>query len=194
MLYKITLIGFVFSMLLCDIYKVNANESSVFWVGRKITGEHNGTIDIKEGYINIENGEISEGIFHIDMNSISVVDMTQEYNKKLENHLKDSDFFDVQKFPLASFEIKGLYNFFMIDNVLFKGALTIKGTTIEKNIPVMISVNDSIAEAIGTIEVDRTLFGITYGSSSFFTGLADRAIDNHFTLKFKIVANKLINP
>ena len=50
-----------------------------------------------------------------------------------------------------------------------------------------ISVNDSIAEAVGVIDIDRTLFGITYGSSSFFDNLADRAIDNNFTLKLFIL-------
>ena len=57
-------------------------------------------------------------------------------------------------------------------------------------IPATISINDSIAESIGIINVDRTLFGIIYGSGSFFDDIADRAIDDNFTLKFKLVAKK----
>ena len=190
MFYKIILTSFIFSIFLCDIYKVDPNQSSIFWIGRKITGEHNGTIDIKDGYIAVENGSIISGEFEIDMNSIAVLDMNEEYNKKLESHLKDPDFFDVEKFSSSSFRIKNTYDFFIIDNIVFEGDLKIKDKTIEKNIPATIAVNDSIAEAIGIIHLDRTLFGITYGSSSFFDGLADRAIDNNFTLKFKIVAVK----
>ena len=79
-------------------------------------------------------------------------------------------------------------NFFIIDNIAFKGGLKIKDRVVEKIIPASISINDSVAEAIGIIDIDRTLFGITYGSDSFFDGLADKAINNNFTLKFKIVA------
>jgi len=188
MMHKIILVAFIFSISLCDIYKIDIDKSKIYWIGRKITGQHNGTIDIKNGYIDINQGSITDGLFEIDMSSITVLDMNEKYNKKLESHLKNSDFFDVQEFPVSVFKIKKSYNFFMIDNIIFEGDLKIKDILIEKSIPATISVNDSIAEAIGIIEIDRTLFDITYGSSSFFDNLADRAIDNNFTLKFKIVA------
>ena len=190
MFNKIILASCIFSILFCDIYNIDTDQSSIFWIGRKITGQHNGTIDIKNGYIEIDNGSIINGKLEIDMNSITVLDMSEKYNKKLESHLKDPDFFDVEKFQSSIFEIKNSYDFFMIDNIVFEGDLTIKDITTEKKVPAAISINDSIAEAIGVIEIDRTLFGITYGSSSFFDGLADRAIDNKFTLKFKIIATK----
>ena len=187
-MHKIILVTFIFSISLCDIYKIDIDKSKIYWIGRKITGQHNGTIDIKNGYIDINQGSITDGLFEIDMSSITVLDMNEKYNKKLESHLKNSDFFDVQEFPVSVFKIKKSYNFFMIDNIIFEGDLKIKDILIEKSIPATISVNDSTAEAIGIIEIDRTLFDITYGSSSFFDNLADRAIDNNFTLKFKIVA------
>ena len=180
----------ILSIILCDEYRIDIDQSKIFWIGRKITGEHNGTINIKDGYIKIEKGSIVNGEFSIDMNSITVLDMNEKYNKKLETHLKEPDFFDVKRFPISSFKIKNAYNFFMIDNIAFKGDLNIKGITIEKIVSAAISINDSVAEAIGVIDIDRTLFGITYGSDSFFDGLADKAIDNNFTLKFKIVATK----
>ena len=188
MIHKIILVISILSIIICDIYKIDTDKSKIYWIGRKITGEHNGTIEIKDGYVNIDQGSIAGGLFEIDMNSITVVDMNEKYNKKLESHLKNSDFFDVQKFPVSTFKIKKSYNFFIIDNIIFDGDLKIKNTLIEKNIPATITVNDSVAEAVGVIDIDRTLFGITYGSSSFFNNLADRAIDNNFTLKFKIVA------
>ena len=190
MLYKIILVIFVVSISICDMYKIDTDKSKIYWIGRKITGEHNGTINIKDGYVNINEGSITSGEFQIDMNSIAVLDMSEKYNKKLESHLKDPDFFDVDLFPVSSFTINDSYDFFIIDNIVFKGDLKIKDIVVEKSIPATISVNDSIAEAIGVIDVDRTLFGITYGSSSFFDNLADRAINNNFTLKFKIVATR----
>ena len=188
MMHKIILMIFIFSISICDIYRIDSNKSKIYWIGRKITGQHNGTIDIKNGYVDINQGSITDGVFEIDMSSITVLDMNEKYNKKLASHLKDPDFFDVQKFPVSTFKIKKSYKFFMIDNIIFEGDLKVKNTLIEKNIPATISVSDSVAEAIGVIDIDRTLFGITYGSNSFFDNLADRAIDNNFTLKFKIVA------
>ena len=62
--------------------------------------------------------------------------------------------------------------------------------------PTGVSIDGYIAEAIGIVDIDRTLFGITYGSGTFFEDLADRAIDDNFTLKFKIIASShyLDNP
>jgi len=179
------------SLIICQDsvrYIIDTEESIVFWVGRKITGEHYGTINIKDGYIDISDNKVINGEFFIDMESIKVLDMSSEYNKKLESHLKSSDFFTVDQFPTASFKIKGMYDFFMIDNIGFKGDLTIKNTTIETLIAASISINDSTAESIGVINIDRTLFGITYGSGSFFDDIADKAIDDSFTLKFKLVS------
>ena len=71
-----------------------------------------------------------------------------------------------------------------------KGNLTIKDKTIDIVIPSVVSFEDNYAESVGVIDIDRTQFGITYGSGSFFEGLADRAINDNFTLKFKIIAKK----
>ena len=83
MLYKIILVIFVVSISICDIYKIDTDKSKIYWIGRKITGEHNGTINIKDGYVDINEGSITSGEFQIDMNSIAVLDMSEKYNKKL---------------------------------------------------------------------------------------------------------------
>ena len=114
MLYKIILVIFLFSILICDIYKIDTDKSKIYWIGRKITGEHNGTINIKDGYVDINQGSITNGEFEIDMASITVLDMSEKYNKKLESHLKDPDFFDVHKFPISSFKIKNSYNWHFV--------------------------------------------------------------------------------
>ena len=171
-------------------YFIDSDESEIIWTGRKINGEHYGTINFKSGFVDIQNNKIVGGEFIIDMPSIKVVDMTPEYNLKLENHLKNTDFFLVDDFPTAKFKIIGPHKFFMIDTAGIKGELTIKNTTIKKIILANISVKDTIAEATGIINIDRTLFGITYGSGSFFDNLQDRAIDDNFTLEFKAIAKK----
>ena len=125
------------------------------------------------------------------MGSIKVSDIKEEkWNKKLEGHLKSSDFFSVDEFSEASFYINGSYNFFMIESLAIQGDLTIKDQTTNMTIPSIISFEGDYAESVGVIDINRTEFGITYGSGSFFDGLADKAINDDFTLKFKIVAKK----
>ena len=50
--------------------KVSVKSSSITWVGKKVTGKHSGTIDLKDGFFEMENGNITGGEFVIDMNSI----------------------------------------------------------------------------------------------------------------------------
>ena len=180
-----------FSLLISERYIVDIDESNIFWIGRKITGEHFGTIKVKEGYIDINDNKINNGNIVIDMTSIKVLDIEKEkWNKKLEGHLKNSDFFDVEIFPEASFSINGSYDLFMIESLAIKGNITIKDQTIDTVIPSIISFEGDYAESVGVVDIDRTKFGITYGSGAFFEGLADKAINDNFTLKFKIVAKK----
>ena len=108
----------------------------------------------------------------------------------LEKHLKNSDFFDVDLFPESTFKIKKNHQLITDENIMFQGDLTIKDTTIISSIPSKILVEDNIVKAIGIVDIDRTLYGITYGSGTFFEDLTDKAIDDKFTLKFKIFADR----
>ena len=100
MIYKRLFLGLIFfSILISERYVVDIDKSSIFWIGRKMTGEHFGKIKVKEGYIDIDENRINGGNIIIDMESITVLDIEEEkWNKKLEGHLKNADFFDVNVF------------------------------------------------------------------------------------------------
>ena len=85
-------------------YDVNLEESTIEWQGFKPTGTHKGTINIISGTFTTNDGKIQSGSFVIDMSSLK----ESKDNARLEGHLKSADFFDVAKFPSASFEITGL--------------------------------------------------------------------------------------
>ena len=55
--------------------KVDVAKSSVKWLGKKVTGEHSGTISIKEGALDVTNGKVTGGKVVIDMNSITDTDL-----------------------------------------------------------------------------------------------------------------------
>ena len=159
---------FCTSILFPSRYFIDTEKSNVIWIGRKVSGEHHGVINIKRGYVDIEKKSIVGGEIVIDMKSIEVVDMSDKYNRKLEKHLKNSDFFDVDLFPESTFKIKKNHELITDENILFEGDLTIKDTTIISSIPSKILLEDNIVKAIGIVDIDRTLYGITYGSGTFF--------------------------
>lgn len=183
------LFAFAFTVVKETVYQVDPQQSKVTWVGRKVTGEHAGTIDLSSGKL-IWNGEkLTGGSFEIDMASIANTDITdQEYNQKLVGHLKSDDFFATDKHPKATFVITKVTplanNQFQV-----KGDLTIKGITKEVQFPATIQATEDQLSAKANIVVDRTLYDIRYGSGSFFDNLGDKAIDNNFELNVELVAN-----
>lgn len=171
-------------------YTVNKSESSVKWLAKKVTGQHNGTISFSEGVLVVTNGKPSGGEFVIDMNSIVCEDLTDaNWNQKLIGHLKSDDFFSVEKHPSAKLvltNVQGMGG----NKYLFKGNLTIKGITHPAEFEATVSMTEKSASAEGTIVVDRTLYDVRYGSGKFFENLGDKTIYDDFTLDFKVVATK----
>ena len=161
---------------------INANQSSVSWVGKKVTGKHTGTLGFQDGYLEMDGDNITGGKFVVDMTSLQVTDLEAGKGKeKLEGHLNSQQFFGVEEFPTATFEITNTYNNGGTYSVV--GNLTIKGHTEEVKVRLVKNGNT----ATTTFEVDRTKFGIKYGSSSFFDGLKDKAINDKFELTINLV-------
>ena len=156
---------------------INPEKSTIQWVGKKVTGQHNGTIALKKGDVTLKNGNLVGGSFVVDMTSINVIDLEGAHKEKLEGHLKSDDFFGVETHPEAIFTIKSVKG-----NVV-KGDLTIKGHT-EKESFTLITKGNTIN---GKVVIDRTKFGIRYGSNSFFDNLKDKAINDEFELTVNIV-------
>lgn len=164
---------------------LNNENSNLTWVGRKVVGEHSGTIDLLKGFLILNKKNITSGEINVDMNSLKNTDMQGEWSDKLVVHLKSDDFFGTDKFPIATFNIERITPK-SADNYVASGSLTIKGITNPISFPVQIFNTKSNLQVKGTANVDRTLYGVKYGSSSFFDSLGDKAIDNLFELSFDI--------
>lgn len=162
---------------------IDLDKSTVSWTGKKLVGQHNGNIKIKSGHVMLTDGKLSGGEFIMDANTIETKDLKGGMKNKLDKHLKSADFFDVEKFPEASFVSTSVESRGGNGDFLVKGNLTIKGETH----PVSFDAHQTDGFVTGKMMVDRTLYGIQYGSGSFFENLGDKAIDNEFTLDFKVV-------
>ena len=171
-------------------YAVNAGSSSMKWLGKKVTGQHNGTVNVKSGNIELAGGTIKAGTIVVDMASLVDTDMSGEGKAKLEGHLKSDDFFGSAKFPEATFKFKSAtaINKHQFDVV---GDLTIKGITKEvKANAIVVPNGDKDLNVSGSISIDRTQYGIKYGSGQFFTDLGDKMIDDVFMVTFDLKATK----
>lgn len=180
-------------------FQVNSGVSKIMWEGYKPTGTHNGTINISQGNIDVKDGKVVGGKFTIDMNSINVLDLQGEQKGYLEGHLKGSaednrdDFFNVSKYPTATFEItkvvdlKGNAN----ANCMVYGNLTLKDQT--QNIGVQANVNivdNSLTVKTPKFNIDRTKWNVQYGSKSIFDNLGDKFINDEIGLQVDLMATK----
>ena len=170
---------FAFSQTNFDLEK-----SKVKWTGKKITNaSHWGHINFTKANITFDGDVISKGNFIVDMTSISVDDISGGGKNRLESHLKDDDFFSVDKFNNAELEI--LKKSEMIDNKYQVDAnLTIKGITNPITFE-MTQVEDGSYKAI--LIFDRSKYDVQYRSGSFFENLGDRLIVDDVELEVTLV-------
>ncbi|MCK0130649.1 YceI family protein [Flavobacteriaceae bacterium F08102] len=171
-------------------YTVDTDNSTLAWEGFKPTGKHNGTIQLSEGTIGLEDGKLAAGNFVIDMNSIKNLDIENEGdNAKLVGHLKSGDFFDVENHKFSVFTITGVEE--RDGKTIVKGNLTIKN--IKKNIefPATITVNgDEVNLNSEVFTIDRTEWDIKYKSGKFFDDLKDKFINDEIEFQVNIKARK----
>jgi polyisoprenoid-binding protein YceI len=169
-------------------FKVDTKASTLVWTGKKVTGQHTGNVPLTAGELTVEGKQIKQGTFEIDLSSLTVTDLKDEgSNAKLVGHLKNEDFFNVAKYPKATFEISSITPK-AGDEYLVKGKLTIKGITNDIEFPATIKNDGKKLTATAKIVVDRTKYDIRYGSSSFFDNLGNKAISNEFELDLNLVA------
>ncbi len=165
----------------------DAKSSKVNWKGTKVTGEHVGTINVKNGSLIVEGGELKGGEITIDMTSLESTDLSGEWKAKLDGHLKNEDFFDTAKFKTSSFKVtkvekKGK------DTFKVTGDLTIKGKSKPAVTELKLVEKSGKYNLQGTLTFDRTDYNIRYGSGKFFEGLGDKMIYDKVELKLDLAS------
>lgn len=170
-------------------YTLDTGASKVEWLAKKVTGQHNGMVNLKEGSFDFEDGKLTGGAFTVDMTSITCLDLSGEYKGKLEGHLKSDDFFGVATYPTATFKItkavpQGPGKYKVV------GDITIKGTTEDIQFPATLEEKDGKVTGTATLTLDRSKFNVRYGSGSFFDDLGDKTIYDNFDLTVSVVASK----
>ena len=163
-------------------YALNPTSSCLTWTGYAGAGTYapSGTLRLAPGGLLATDGPTPRA-------ARVLVDMRTLHHDiaKLQEHLQGADFFDVEHFPTATFELRQLAS------GQAEGQLTIKGQTHPIAIPLTITPLGADSLLLqGTAHIDRTQFGINYNSSSFFQNLGSYAIRNDFQLEFKLKAGR----
>lgn len=164
--------------------------SDVHWWGYKVAkseaSSHDGTINVKSGNIEVKGNKVVNGSFILDMTTISATDLTGEYKTKLDDHLKNGDFFEVDKYPAAKFVITSILpkkndkEF----NSIVKGNLTVKDKTNVISFPAKVAVEkDQVTLESGKFTIDRQKFNVAYKSA-----IKDVFVKDDIELKVKVTA------
>ncbi|MEZ4295517.1 MAG: YceI family protein [Polyangiaceae bacterium] len=159
---------------------VDLDASSTFgFVGSKVTGKHEGSFEKFTGWVELKDGKAEGGkvAVEIDMSGVKSDD------EKLTGHLQSPDFFDVAKYPKASFESTEIKKGGEKDAThTITGNLDFHG--VKKSITFPAKITESATEVVAEAEfvINRKDFHIEYA------GKADDLIRDEVVLKLKLKA------
>jgi polyisoprenoid-binding protein YceI len=170
-------------------FKIEKAASSIEWVGKKVTGSHNGTVDFSDGVITLADGKLTGGEFTIATNTIKILDVTDAAtNAQFAAHLASDDFFSSDKYPAATLTINSVTPG-TGDAYHVEGVLTIKAITHSIEFEATIdSVRGDTLKASATVVIDRTKYEMKFRSGNFFKDLGDTLIYNDFVLNIHLSA------
>lgn len=175
---------------------LSPKESTIFWKGNYVIGTnaHEGTLQFLSGILTQSaNNKVTGGSFVIDMNSLKNTDIEDEKGRKnIEEHLKSNDFFDVKKYPTATFTIVKIEPTTIADKYAVTGDLLMKGISNRIVFTALINQNKEAISVKADHTLIRTLWGITYKSQSAFDfgNLKNDLIANAVPIKMELLFRK----
>lgn len=160
-------------------YTIVDSSSVLNWEGSAVGKAHFGTVNYK-GTVKVADGKLIGGELVFDLTTIDTKDLEGEYKNKLDGHLKAADFFNVDSFPNAKLDITAFNAGEISAN------LTIKEVTKAITFPGTVTITEEAVSASAEFTINRTEYGIVYGSGNFFDLAKDKIISDD--IKFKVTA------
>lgn len=153
---------------------VIAEKSSIGFTGAKVTGHHDGVFQKFNGQITY-NGATASGInFDIDLGSVKTD------QAKLDGHLKTPDFFDVAKFPKATFTSSSITPGATPNDYTIAGTLDLHGVKKEVTFPAKVESTPAGVHAAASFSINRKDWGIAY------TGPSDNLVKDDVAIKLDL--------
>jgi polyisoprenoid-binding protein YceI len=162
-------------------YAFSNDGSQIAWVGAKVTGKHDGSFGAFRGTVTVPEGDATKASVKVEIDSASLA----ADDPKLTGHLKSPDFFDVAKFPKATFtstSIKAGGDKGATHTVT--GNLELHGVTKSITFPATIKTSGEAVDVDAEFAINRKDFGLVY------PGKPDDLIKDDVLLKLKVRAKK----
>jgi polyisoprenoid-binding protein YceI len=150
--------------------------SFIRFMGHSVGHSHAGRFKMKEGLIYVQEEHIMGGSFLIDIASMEMEEKSSAVQQKLRPHLLSGDFFDVQKYPEARFDIVKVEGYKGSSvrgaNYMISGNLTMKGVTRAISFPANIQFKEGVVTGKANFNINRSWWNMSYGS--------DKSLGNKF--------------
>lgn len=177
--FFLTMVMIIFSLNMHSQELIlNATQSQINWTGKAAFSSYSltGTLKASEGQLNVENNTIKSLNVVINMKSLD------HDNKDLKSHLRNEDFFEVNTYKIATFELTEPAK-------IVNGKATITGNMTIKNMVKKETVNITISNKTISFNhsMDRTLYGVQFNSPSIFKKMKENAIADKFRLKGTLI-------
>jgi len=173
--------------------EVDLAESRVEWLGRNLINKHWGTIGLESGHLEFAEGSLVGGEFVLDMTEIQCTDLAgSDLHDVLIDHLKSDDFFDVDRWPTARFDITAAAPVegaaAGAPNIELQGKLTMKGRSRPITFLATAGLTDEGKPAAqSAVAIDRTRWNVLYGSGKFFHRLAGHLVNDMIDLQLRMI-------
>jgi len=162
-------------------YQIDAASSALSWEASKVVATHTGTVRVKSGSVQVSGGALAGATVVMDMSSIA----SDQGIEALVTHLKNADFFDAANYPEARLVITSVNPGANEGEYALTGDLTIKNVTAPITFTAKVKTSGNELEAQSQLSIDRTKWGIKYGSGQFFKDLGDNMIGDD--IKFSVL-------
>ncbi|HEY4743746.1 MAG TPA: rhodanese-like domain-containing protein [Desulfuromonadaceae bacterium] len=177
-------------------YLIKPELSRLEWMGRNVNNRHMGTIQLAGGEVHYGQDGFVGGAVTLAMDTIANLDLQdEEYRAMLIRHLMSDDFFNVVRYPSASYTIHGSETLPNAapgaPNYLITGELELNGITRRLHLPTeVVPLGNGQLKAHAAIDLDRTLWGAIYGSGRFFEKLGIHLVSDMVSIELFLVAER----
>jgi len=158
---------------------IDAAASSIGFTGAKVTGQHNGSFPSFTGTLDLDPSRVENSRVAVDIDTTSVTTDTP----RLTTHLKSADFFDVERFPRATFTSTAIAPGGANGAThTITGNLALHGVTRAISFPATVTVSPSEVTATAEFVINRREFGIVYA------GMPDNLIRDDVAMHLRLRA------
>jgi polyisoprenoid-binding protein YceI len=159
-----------------SVYTFGPENAKIEFTGSKVTGSHDGGFKEFSGELRLENGELADRGIQVEI----ITDSLWSDSDRLTGHLKNQDFFHVEKYPTATFVSTAIDP---SDNgATITGDLTLHGVTKSISFPAQVEVAEGKVHLASEFSINRFDFDIKYA------GKADDLIRQEVVIRLDVTA------